>query len=70
MWTLDPYATRRAATVAARLVAQQDPEYGAHCEEVLRDRPLALESPAPALTALCNRVVAYLEADGAAVGSG
>jgi len=70
VWTLDPYATRRAATVAARLVAQQDPEYGAHCEEVLRDRPLALESPAPALTALCNRVVAYLEADGAAVGSG
>lgn len=61
IWTMDPYATRRAAFVAARLVARADPEYGAVCQAALADRPLALESPAPALTALANRAVAYLE---------
>ena len=60
-WTLDPYATRRAAEVAARLVARADPAEAERLEELLRDRPLALEEPAPALTALTNRVVAYLE---------
>ncbi len=62
IWTMDPYATRRAATVAARLVTRADPEYGAVCEAALAERPLALESPAPALTALANRVISYLEA--------
>ena len=61
IWTLDPEATRRAATVGARLAAKVDPEYGAHLEQLLADRPLALEEPAPGLTALTNRVVAYLE---------
>jgi len=61
VWTLDPYATRRAATVASRLAAQHDPEHGARCEALLRDRPLALEAPAPAMTALANRVLAYME---------
>ena len=61
MWTLDPYATRRAATVAARLAGQRDPEHGARCEDLLRDRPLALEAPAPAMTSLANRVLAYME---------
>jgi len=28
---------------------------------MLADRPLALEEPTPAVTALTNRVVAYLE---------
>ena len=60
-WTLDPHATRRAAEVAARLVARADPAEAERLEELLRDRPLALEEPAPALTALTNRVVAYLE---------
>mgnify|MGYP000721073478 FL=1 len=59
---VDAYATRRAANVAAQLVRRSDPEYGAHCQSVLADRPLALESPTPALTALTNRVVAYMEA--------
>lgn len=61
MWTLDPYAVRRAATVAAQLVRRADEAYGDRCLELLADRPLAIASPAPGLTALANRVVAYLE---------
>ena len=37
------------------------PEHGEPVETLLRDRPLAMEVPAPALTALTNRLVAYLE---------
>ncbi|HSD77289.1 MAG TPA: DICT sensory domain-containing protein [Solirubrobacteraceae bacterium] len=62
IWTLDPHATRRAALVAARLARRADPEYGRRLEELLADRPLAMEEPVPALTALTNRVIAYLEA--------
>lgn len=61
LWTVDPRATRRAAQVAARLAGRQDPEYGAELERLLADRPLAAEQPSPALTALTNRLVAYLE---------
>jgi DICT domain-containing protein len=61
IWTIDAEATRRAAQVAARLVGRADPLYGRRLEELLEDRPLALEEPAPALTALTNRMVAYLE---------
>jgi DICT domain-containing protein/predicted DNA-binding transcriptional regulator AlpA len=66
IWTIDPEATRRAAQVAARLVGRADEPLGERLQELLSDRPLALEEPAPALTALTNRMVAYLEAaDGA-----
>jgi DICT domain-containing protein len=61
LWTVDPRATRRAAEVAARLAARADPGLGAELERLLGDRPLALERPAPALTALTNRMIAYLE---------
>jgi MerR family transcriptional regulator, light-induced transcriptional regulator len=61
IWTIDPEATRRAAQVAARLVGAVDPAYGERLAELLTDRPLALEEPAPALTALTNRMVAYLD---------
>jgi DICT domain-containing protein len=61
IWTIDPLATRRAAQVGARLAARADPQTGARLEALLADRPRALERPAPALTALTNRVVAYLE---------
>jgi DICT domain-containing protein len=61
IWTIDAEATRRAAQVAARLAGRADPAFGARLEELLSDRPLALEEPAPALTALTNRMVAYLE---------
>ncbi len=54
-------AARRAAEVGARLVARVDPAEAERLEDLLHDRPLALEEPAPALTALTNRVVAYLE---------
>jgi len=62
IWTLDPLATRRAAQVAARLAGRADPAYGEHLAELLADRPLAFEEPVAALTALTNRMVAYLEA--------
>jgi DICT domain-containing protein len=61
IWTLDAAATRRAAQVAAQLAGRADPAYGERLLEMLADRPLALEEPAPALTALTNRMVAYLE---------
>jgi DICT domain-containing protein len=61
IWTVHPRAVRRAAEVAARLVAQIDPPYGAELEALLADRPLAVEAPAPALTSLTNRAIAYLE---------
>jgi DICT domain-containing protein len=64
IWTIDAEATRRAAQVAARLAGRADPAFGERLEELLADRPLALEEPAPALTALTNRMVAYLESGG------
>jgi MerR family transcriptional regulator, light-induced transcriptional regulator len=62
IWTIDPQATRRAAQVAARLVGRVDAPFGERLQELLTDRPLALEEPAPVLTALTNRMIAYLEA--------
>jgi hypothetical protein len=38
-----------------------DAALGERLDALLADRPLALDQPAPALTALANRVVAYLE---------
>jgi DICT domain-containing protein len=65
IWTVHPRATRRAAQVAAKLAAQIDPDYGAELDALLADRPLAVESPSPGLTALANRAIAYMEAGGA-----
>jgi MerR family transcriptional regulator, light-induced transcriptional regulator len=61
IWTIDPEATRRAALVAARLAGRADAAVGERLGELLTDRPLALEEPAPALTALTNRMIAYLD---------
>jgi DICT domain-containing protein len=61
IWTVDPVATRRAAQAAAKLVGRADAKLGSAFEEALADRPLALQDTAPALTALTNRVVAYME---------
>lgn len=61
IWTIHPRAVRRAAEVAARLVTQVDAEYGGELEALLADRPLAMEEPAPMLTALTNRAIGYLE---------
>ena len=62
IWTIDPRATRRAAQAAARLAGAVDAGYGRRLDELLADRPLAMEQPAPALTALTNRLLAYVEA--------
>jgi DICT domain-containing protein len=62
IWTIDAEATRRAAQVSAQLAGRADPALGERLQELLADRPLALEEPAPALTALTNRMVAYLDA--------
>ena len=61
IWTLDPRATRRAAQVAVGLASREVPEEGGRVAAMLADRPLAMEEPAPSLTALTNRLVAYLE---------
>lgn len=60
-WTMDPEVVRRAAQVCCTLVCRADPELASSYEEVLADRPLALETPAPGLTALTNRMLAYLD---------
>ena len=61
LWTLDPRVVRRAALVGVALAARAGAEAGERLEAVLRDRPLAFEAPAPALTALTNRIVGYLD---------
>lgn len=62
IWTLDPRATRKAALVASRLAAKADPELGERLDGLLADRPLGRDAPSPTLTALTNRMVAYMEA--------
>jgi MerR family transcriptional regulator, light-induced transcriptional regulator len=61
IWTVHPRAVRRAAEVASRLAGQIDPTHGEALEGLLSERALAMESPAPALTALTNRAIAYLD---------
>jgi DICT domain-containing protein len=62
MWTMDPGLTRRAGQAAARIAARADAEVGGRLETLLAERPLAFDAPAPGLTALTNRMVAYVEA--------
>jgi len=61
VWTMDPRVVRRAAHVGALIAGRADPAVGAKLEGLLRDRPLAVDTPAPGLTALCNRMIGYLE---------
>jgi DICT domain-containing protein len=60
-WSMDPADVRRAALVGASLTRASCPELAERIEHMLADRPLAVEAPAPGLTALTNRLVAYLE---------
>jgi DICT domain-containing protein len=62
IWTLDPAVVRRAVQVGAVLAGRACPQLGARIEALLVDRPLAVEAPAPGLTALTNRIVGYLDA--------
>ncbi|MFM8762642.1 MAG: hypothetical protein ACKOFC_05185 [Solirubrobacterales bacterium] len=43
-------------------VAHRSLPCGAEIDSLLAGRPLAVEEPAPSLTALTNRLVAYMEA--------
>ncbi len=61
VWTLEPSTVRRAALVGSSLARRTAPDVGAWLEELLQDRPLAVEAPAPGLTALANRIVGYLD---------
>ncbi len=61
LWTLDPHVVRRAALVGAALAGRQDAALGRKVEQLLLDRPLPFETPAPGLTALTNRIVGYLD---------
>lgn len=60
-WTLDAQVVRRAALTACGLVRRCDPALAGAYEELLAERPLALEAPAPGLTALTNRMLAYMD---------
>ena len=58
-WTRGSSAGPRSS--ARRWPPARGAELGARLEEVLRDRPLAFEAPAPGLTSLTNRIVGYLD---------
>jgi DICT domain-containing protein len=62
IWTLDARVVRRASHVAAALARRADSALGDRMDALLDERPLALEQPAPALTAVTNRIVGYLDA--------
>jgi MerR family transcriptional regulator, light-induced transcriptional regulator len=62
IWTMDPGVVRQAVQVGAVLAGRACPVLGGRLDALLIDRPLAVESPAPGLTALTNRVVGYLDA--------
>src|SRR3954471_9024462 len=69
VWTMEPGVVRRAAQVGAALAARAAPEWSERLLGLLEDRPLAVEQPAPGLTALTNRMIGYLDA-GANGGAG
>ena len=48
--------------MAAALARRADAALGDRMDALLDERPLALEQPAPALTAVTNRIVGYLDA--------
>ena len=62
VWTLDPRLVRRAVQVGGALARRADRALGERMDALLAERPLALELPAPALTAVTNRIVGYLDA--------
>ena len=65
VWTMDAPVVRRAAQVGAALAARRAPEWSERLLGMLADRPLAVEAPAPGLTALTNRMIGYLDATAA-----
>jgi DICT domain-containing protein len=61
IWTMDPLVVRRAAQVGGQLAARRAPEWSERLLSMLEDRPLAVETPTPALTALTNRMLTHLD---------
>ncbi len=59
---VDPETVRRMTRLGASLAARASPEFGAQLESLLAERPLAYERPQHGLTALTNRMLAYLDA--------
>jgi DICT domain-containing protein len=68
VWTMDAPVVRRAAQVGAAIASRNAPEWSERLLGMLADRPLAVESPAPGLTALTNRMIGYLDASHQQVG--
>ena len=66
---MDAPVVRRAAQVGAALAARAAPEWSERLLAILADRPLAVEAPAPGLTALTNRMIGYLDATAAGIRS-
>src|SRR3954454_10532581 len=62
IWTMDPEVVRRAAQVGAALAGRCAPAWSERLLGLLADRPLAVDQPAPGLTALTNRMISYLDA--------
>lgn len=60
LWTMDPRLVRAMTSVTPALARDAAPELADRLEDLLVDRPLAFEAPAPGLTALTNRIVGYL----------
>jgi DICT domain-containing protein len=65
VWTMDAPVVRRAAQAGAAIAARSAPEWSERLQAMLADRPLAVETPTPGLTALTNRMIGYLDATGA-----
>jgi DICT domain-containing protein len=61
VWTMDPRTVRRAAVVGGMLAGRAAPALGGRIDGMLRERPLAIDTPAAGLTALTNRMIGYLE---------
>jgi DNA-binding transcriptional MerR regulator len=64
VWTMDAAVVRQAIQVGAVLAGRASAPLGERLDSLLADRPLAVEAPAPGLTALTNRIVGYLDAAG------
>lgn len=61
VWTMDPTVVRRAAQVGATLAARHAPDWSERLLGLLADRPLAVETPTPGLTAVTNRMLGFLD---------
>ena len=61
VWTMDPQVVRRAALAGGMLAGRAAPALGGRIEGLVRERHLAVDTPEPGLTALCNRMIGYLE---------